>query len=155
MRVLVISDERPTADSFAEALRQSGHQVLALYSAIEAVEHAEELAFDVAILGTPWWPSGESLAKTLRKLMPSCKVVRCAERRWAEFVSALDAEFNCLAMDKKRGRPVKRASQPRHTFKADELLEQLDEIRVQKVLDSQFGSQWNVTPLFIRRRKVA
>lgn len=154
MRILVVSDGRATTDSIAEALRRNGHQALPLYNAIEAVEHSEELAFDVAILGLPCWRSEDSLARALRESMPRCKVVRCVERKWAGLYRALDAEFGYLAMDKKRGRPVKRASQPRHTFKTEELLEQLDEIRVQKILDSQFGSQWNVSPMFIRRAKV-
>jgi hypothetical protein len=75
---------------------------------------------------------------------------------------ALDAEFGYLAMDRKPRRAVKRASQHKpaggspltYTFNVEELLEKLDEIRVQKVVDAHFGSQWNVSPMFIRRAKV-
>jgi hypothetical protein len=161
MRILVINEERTIADSIAEALRRNGHNVLPL-NAIDAVEHAEHLAFDVAIFGLTLGPTWDALARALREAMPNCKVVRCVERRWAGLLAALDAESGYLAMDLKRGRPaVKRTSpptnpgrlQPTYTFKVEELLEQLDEIRVQKALDAQFGSQWNVSPLFIRRRK--
>jgi CheY-like chemotaxis protein len=143
MKVLVVSDERTTANSIAEVLRRNGHHVLPIYRAIEAVEHAEALVFDIAILGM----SGDFLARALRELMPHCKVVRCMERCWAGLYESLDAEFAYLAMDKKRGRPVKRASQPRHTFKVEELLKQLDEIKVQIAVDAHFGSQWKVSPL--------
>jgi hypothetical protein len=113
MRILVINEERTTADSLAEVLRRNGHQALPLYNAIEGVEHAEHLAFDVAVLGTTWGSIWDALARALREAMPGCKVIRSVERRWAGLLAALDAEFGYLAMDLKRGRrPVKRASPP-------------------------------------------
>jgi DNA-binding NtrC family response regulator len=91
MKILVVNDERAAANSIAEALRRNGHQTLPLYDAIEAVEHAEHFAFDVAILGTPRSSTWDALASAIRELMPHCKVIRCVERRWAGLMRALDA----------------------------------------------------------------
>jgi DNA-binding NtrC family response regulator len=75
MKVLVVSDERTTANSLAEVLRRNGHHVLPLYSAIEAVEHAEELAFDVALVVGKLNRSFLELGDYLQKLMPRCRLI--------------------------------------------------------------------------------
>jgi hypothetical protein len=88
MKVLVVHEERTTANAISEVLRRNGHHTLPLYDAFEAVEHAEALNFDVAILGT-MRATEVALGKTLRESMPRCKVVRCLERKWAGLYRAL------------------------------------------------------------------
>jgi hypothetical protein len=152
MKVLVVHDERPTAISIAEALHRNGHPALPICSAVEALEHAEYMSFDVAVLGL-WGPSEVPLGRLLRELMPHCKVIRCVGRCIAGIMRALDAEFEYLAMDLNRRNVARNTSNPTnprghrpiHTFKVKELLDQLEEIRVQRAVDSPYGSQWKVS----------
>jgi DNA-binding response OmpR family regulator len=75
MKVLVVNDERNTANSIAELLRRNGHHALPLSSAIEAVEHAEVLTFDVALVERKLNNSFLELGDYLQKLMPRCRLV--------------------------------------------------------------------------------
>jgi hypothetical protein len=49
--------------------------VLPLYNAIEAVEHAEHLAFDAALIRQRPEGSFMFLGNYLQKLMPQCKLI--------------------------------------------------------------------------------
>lgn len=78
MNILVVSDEQTTSNSIAEILHRNGYQALPLYSAVEAVEHAEKLAFDVVLVTGKLNGSFLELGDYLKKLMPRCRLIFCA-----------------------------------------------------------------------------
>ena len=75
MKILVVHDERATANSIAEVLRRNGHHVLPLCNTVEAVEHAECLTFDAALITRRQGTSFFELGDYLHKLMPRCKLI--------------------------------------------------------------------------------
>ncbi len=75
MKVLVINDERATADSLAEILHRNGHHVLPLYDAVEAMDLAEHLTFDVALIARKLGQSFLDLGDGLQKMMPRCNII--------------------------------------------------------------------------------
>jgi DNA-binding NtrC family response regulator len=96
MKVLVVHDERTTADSIAEVLGRNGHHVLPLYSAVEALEDAEHLTFDVALIRLRTGPSVFDLGDWLRECMPRCKVILVVSLRVMAIAEALRGDFEYL-----------------------------------------------------------
>jgi len=113
MKVLVVNDERATANSIAEILDQNGHNALPLCKAVEAVEHAEKLTFDVALIGLMM--TGVDLADRLRELMPRCTIVLVFGEPTLGIAKRLRSDFNYLS----------------ESFKTDDLLKKLREIAAQ------------------------
>jgi DNA-binding NtrC family response regulator len=120
MKVLVVDDERAAANSIAEALCRSGHHVLPLYSAIEAVEHAEHLTFDVALIRLNTGPCLTDLGDQLRKLMPRSKMILVFGEPVLGIARELRNDFDYLPK----------------SFKTKDLLKKLEEISVQELQDS-------------------
>jgi DNA-binding NtrC family response regulator len=75
MKILVVNDERAAANSVAEILRRDDHEALPLYDTIEAVEHAEHLSFDAALVTIRQGTSFFELGECLQKLMPRCRLI--------------------------------------------------------------------------------
>ena len=50
MMILVVDDERPTADQVADLLRKHGHRTLSLNSRADALKHLRHIWFDLVIL---------------------------------------------------------------------------------------------------------
>jgi len=50
MKILVVDDERPTADQIADLLRKHEHCTLSLYSPADALKHLRHIWFDLVIL---------------------------------------------------------------------------------------------------------
>lgn len=129
MKVLVVSDERATANSIAEVLRLNAHHVLPLSDAIEAIEHAEELAFDVALIARSRGRSFLELGDYLQELMPRCRLIFVLD----PFIIPFAQGFA------KRGLMNEFEYLP-ESFKTDDLLRKLEEIPSQETLDSPLRS---------------
>jgi DNA-binding NtrC family response regulator len=125
MKILVVDDERAAANSIAEVLRRNGHQALPLYNAVEAVEHAEHLTFDVALITRRLGQSFLDLGGHLQKLMPRCKMIFVLNPGILWFAQGL----------LKRGL-VKEFDYLPESFKTEDLLKKLEEISVQELQDS-------------------
>ena len=117
MKVLVVHDERTTANSIAETLHRNGHHALPLHSAVEAVEHAEELTFDVALITRRPEHSFMDLGDHLLRLMPQCKIIFALSPDILWFAQGL----------LKRGVVTEFEYLP-ESFKTEELLKRLGEI---------------------------
>jgi DNA-binding NtrC family response regulator len=96
MRILVINEERTVADSLAEVLHLNGHHVLPLYDAIEAVEHAEHMAFDVALITIRPQHSIFHLGNSLQTMMPRCKLIFVVSSDMLWFWQGLVERFGFL-----------------------------------------------------------
>jgi DNA-binding NtrC family response regulator len=53
MKILIVDDDRPTADKVADLLHKHEHRTLSLYSRKNALEHLKHLWFDLVILDSP------------------------------------------------------------------------------------------------------
>ena len=123
MKVLVVNDERATADSLAEILHRNGHHVLPLYDAVEAMDLAEHLTFDVALIARKLGQSFLDLGDGLQKMMPRCNIV---------FV--LDPGIIWFARGLLKHGLVKEFEYLPESFKTEDLLKKLGEIASQRSL---------------------
>jgi CheY-like chemotaxis protein len=75
-RLLVVDDNRDAADALAEALREVGYEVDVAYDGPRALELAQQLAVDVALLdiGLPVM-DGYELAQRLRAISPLTRLI--------------------------------------------------------------------------------
>src|SRR5690606_23957129 len=83
LRVLVVDDNLDAADSLAIQLEYSGHQTRTVYSGIEALPAAAELAPDIAFcdIGMPGM-DGNQVASALRAAARSSAMVLVALTGW-------------------------------------------------------------------------
>jgi DNA-binding NtrC family response regulator len=123
MKVLVVHDERAAANSIAEILYRNGHGSLPLYSLVDVIEHAEELAFDVALITRRPNQSFLDLGDYLQKLMPQCKII-----------FALGPDILWLAQGLLKRGIVKEFEYLPGSFKTADLLQKLAEIESQCAL---------------------
>jgi CheY-like chemotaxis protein len=82
-RILVVDDNRDSADSLATILRMSGHEVSTAYDGMEAVEVAERILPRVVLLdlGLPKL-NGFETARRIRERHPDRKVTIFAVSGW-------------------------------------------------------------------------
>jgi two-component system, chemotaxis family, CheB/CheR fusion protein len=76
MRILVVDDDRDTADSMAILLQMHGHEVAAAYNGLSALLEASNRHPDVVLLdlGMPAM-DGYELAKSLRHRIPEAVLI--------------------------------------------------------------------------------
>lgn len=84
LRVLIADDERTLADTLALIVNRSGHDSLAVYTGLEAVDamqtfHADVVLSDVTMPGL----NGFELARHLAENFPACKVLLMSGVDWA------------------------------------------------------------------------
>ena len=88
MNILVLHPDRAVADEITEVLQEYGFNALAVTDAIDALEHVENLRFDVAIVSTEiqWAEVGELLFH--------------ASNHWLEIMllGTLEASEGCLPL---------------------------------------------------------
>jgi len=77
LKVLVLDDEAPVADSLVQILSLFGYQATASYDPIQAVEWLSSNPCDIVISDVVFnaQMSGIDLAIQLRKTLPNCKVL--------------------------------------------------------------------------------
>lgn len=126
MKLLVVHDERAVANSIAELLYRNGHHALPVYNAIDAVEHAEHLPFDVALVTGKLNRSFFELGDYLQKLMPRCKLIFALD----PFIIPFAQGFA------KRGLMNEFEYLP-DSFKTEDLLKKLGEIAFHSSLQSK------------------
>src|ERR1700741_4910238 len=96
-RVLLLDDEPSIVKYLAELLHQNGYNVLPLCSPEDALEHAEHLRFELAIIGI-MMPGlhGIEVADRLRQRLPTCKILLMDGKELVESVRLHRRDFNYL-----------------------------------------------------------
>jgi CheY-like chemotaxis protein len=84
LRVLIVDDERTLADTLALIVNMSGHDSLAVYTGLEAVDAMQTFNPDV-VLSDVTMPglNGFELARHLAKNFPACKMLLMSGIDWA------------------------------------------------------------------------
>jgi hypothetical protein len=75
-RILVVDEDRQTANYIAGLLQMFGYHALPLYSLSDVLENVGWLAFNLALVGCAPPPHcGDRVQLTLAEILPDCKVV--------------------------------------------------------------------------------
>ena len=102
MKILVVHEERPIADTLAEYLYSQGHQVLPLYCPFDALNHfLEIIQFDAALISISLAElTGEELADVFRikVFQPNCRVILFGFEDVVENMKARRPEFEYLTL---------------------------------------------------------
>jgi len=101
-RVLVIDDERDVADSFANVLRRSGHQVSTAYSGMEGIETATQAHPTVALIDISMPDmDGFQVARRLRDSMPDIFLIAVSG-----LIQESDQRVRAAGFDRHLAKPV-------------------------------------------------
>jgi len=73
--ILVLEENAAVEELIDQALRESGHRVLATTNALEALEVVRRIRIDVVVVGVLLGERGQTLVDELRSIQPGLRIV--------------------------------------------------------------------------------